>query len=329
MILEEQSHHRIDWKKVVRDVNYALIWFQQRQIRPTLRTMFYRLVSLETIPNTEQAYKRLSSVTVDARKSGELPWDSFSDQGRLVLGDFKEEYHTPEQYIQLGINFLRNAPRTYTVPRWYTQPHYVEAWIEKQALANTFSSFLANKEVKIVVNKGYSGWSFLYENCMRLLNIIERSKRQQHQVHVLYFGDFDPSGDDMDRHLEDGFSEFGLDYIDFQRIAISADQIEKFDLPPVPNNQETINKVNHDTRMKGFIKKYGRLYVVEPDALLAVVPDEFRTIVQESVDEFFDEDLYEAVLSKHSTKTVDRLVRQRVRFLSDHNEEAKGRSSEV
>lgn len=270
--------------------------------------MFYRLVSLEVIPNTNQAYKHLSRVTVDARKLGELPWDSFSDQGRLVIGDFKEEYQTPKQYIQLGINFLKNAPKTYTIPRWYKQPHYIEIWIEKLALASTFSSFLNGRDVKIVVNKGYSGWSFLHDNCMRLQRIIDRSKRQQNQVHILYF---DPYGEDMIRHLDNAFSEFDLYGIDFQRIAITPDQIEEFNLPHVPNDQDTVDKVNRDTRKNGFVEKYGKLYVVELDALLAIVPEEFRTIVQESVDEFFDEDIYKAVLSKHRPNVIERLVHQR------------------
>ncbi|MFY9798953.1 MAG: hypothetical protein WAJ93_24965, partial [Candidatus Nitrosopolaris sp.] len=49
-----------------------------------------------------------------------------------------------------------------------------------------------------------------------------------------------------------------------------------------------INKVNNDTRKNAFIRKYGKLYVVELDALLAIGPDEFKSIVQESVDQFFD-----------------------------------------
>jgi hypothetical protein len=73
----------------------------------------------------------------------------------------------------------------------------------------------------------------------------------------------DPSGDDMDDHLV-----FGLE--DFQRIAVDEEQIEQFNLPPMPKSKETINKVNHDTRKNGFIKKYGKLYNVELGALLVI-----------------------------------------------------------
>lgn len=255
--------------------------------------------------------RHTNSVIVKARKTGKLRWDSFSDEGRLVLMDFIEEYRTPQQYVQVGIDFLKNASQNYTVPIWYKQPHYVEVWIEKLALADTFSSFLKGRDVRITVNRGYSGWSFLYENCMRLLEI----KRSGKEIHILYFGDFDPSGDDMDNHLDSALCYFGLGDIDLQRVAVIEEQIEQFNLPVLPESQETIKKVKSDTRTNSFIEKYGKLYVVELDALLAIVPDEFKRILHESVDQFFDQRIYQAVLSDHQPELLDRLVQERIRFI--------------
>ena len=60
---------------------------------------------------------------------------------------------------------------------------------------------------------------------------------------------------------------------------MTEEQIEQFNLPIVPKSKETIDKVNNDTRKNAFIRKYGKLYIVELDALLAIVP-EFKSIVQ-------------------------------------------------
>jgi hypothetical protein len=310
-LLTSPNSTRIDWKRVIHRIKEELPWFQERRITPTLRSLFYRLVSLEVIPNTNQAYKQLSNATVKARKKWELPWNAFSDEGRLVLSDFVEEYQTSEQYVQSYINLLKNASQNYTVPRWYKQQHYVEVWIEKQALAGTFSSFSTGRDVKIVVNRGYSGWSFLYENCMRLLKVEESGK----EIHILYFGDLDPSGDNMEDHLDEAFGYFGLGEIDFQRVAVTEEQVEEFNLPTEPESKETIEKVNNDTRKNGFIRKYGKLYVVELDALLAIVPNEFKLIVQESVDQFFDTRIYQEVLSDNPKEAVDSLIQDRVRFI--------------
>ena len=137
------------------------------------------------------------------------------------------------------------------------------------------------------------------------------------EIHILYFGDFDPSGEDMDRHIQDAIEQFGLqDDIDIRRVAVTLEQIKRFNLPPVPNDQETLDKIRKDTRTNKFMEKYGgKLYAVELDALLAVIPDQFRVIVQQSVDQFFDERVYRKVLRAHQPERIDRLVHQRVRFL--------------
>jgi hypothetical protein len=105
-----KNNNRTNWKEVIEEVKSSLLWFKQLGVIPTLRTMFYRLVSIEIIPNTEQSYKSLSSTMVKARKSGEIPWGSFSDQGRQVLIGFEGKYTSPEEFIQSEIDYLKNAP---------------------------------------------------------------------------------------------------------------------------------------------------------------------------------------------------------------------------
>lgn len=299
----------IDWERIIDYVKLSLIWFRERQITPTLRTMFYRLVSLELIPNTNQAYKQLSRVTVTARKSGKLRWDSFSDEGRPVLGDFVEEYQTPEEFVQTGLDYLRTASLYHTkmasttllcrsLDRKIGTRRYILFFFKRQRRED-------NSKSRIL------GWSFLCKSSMRLQELKNAGK----ELHVLYFGDCDPSGDDMDRHLDSALCYFGLQDIDFERVAVTEEQIQQFNLPPIPKSQETINKIKRDTRTSGFIEKYGRLYAVELDALLAIAPDEFKRIVQQSVDQFFDQGIYERVLSEHQPRIIDRLVHQRVRFL--------------
>jgi hypothetical protein len=61
---------------------------------------------------------------------------------------------------------------------------------------------------------------------------------------------------------------------------VTEDQIEQFNLPSMPKSKETIHKVNQDTRKNGFIKKYGKLYIVELDALLATVPGDTHFFVE-------------------------------------------------
>ena len=48
----------------------------------TLRQLFYRLVSAQVIPNTESAYKTLSSRTAEARRQSKFPL--LIDRGRSI-----------------------------------------------------------------------------------------------------------------------------------------------------------------------------------------------------------------------------------------------------
>lgn len=169
-------------------------------------------------------------------------------------------------------------------------------------------------DVRIASMKGYSGWSFLYENCQRLKREVMSGK----EIHILYFGDFDPSGDDMDNRINNAFQEFSLtEYVDFQRIAVLKEHIEEFNLPGKPEDKETNDKLKRDKRTEGFIEKYGELYAVELDALAAIEPDRFRSMIQESVDQFFDEEIREAVLAdvENQSATISRLVEKKVKFL--------------
>jgi hypothetical protein len=114
------SQSKLDWRSIVDRVSQELEWFEEQGIKPTLRTLFYRLVSLEVIPNTKDGYVYLSNRLVAVRKKRELPCDCIGDEGRESLADFEETYRTPEQYIQAGIDWLKNASQHYknSIPRW-------------------------------------------------------------------------------------------------------------------------------------------------------------------------------------------------------------------
>jgi hypothetical protein len=61
----------------------------------------------------------------------------------------------------------------------------------------------------------------------------------------------------------------------------------------------------------------GELYAVELDALLAINPDEFDRIILETVDEYFDQTIYQTLLEQpeHQPRYIDGLVSRKVRFL--------------
>ncbi len=70
---------RIDWGRVL---ERAAAIVRGYDTSVTLRQLFYRLVSEQALPNSNSAYKRLSTVTAEARRGGDFP--DLIDRGRSI-----------------------------------------------------------------------------------------------------------------------------------------------------------------------------------------------------------------------------------------------------
>jgi len=330
---------RVNWAQVKEKVKEALAFFESQGVRPTLRTLFYWLVSKEILPNTRNYYTQLSSYFVQWRKNGDFAWDAIADQARRTLG-----YHTDninvdidyykeqldEKLEELSIDalleeYLPSTPYFY-VEKWYKQPVVPEIWIEKEALAETLYNWTRGLGIKIRVNKGYSSWTFLWENIKEIKSVLERHER----VVILYCGDYDPSGTDMDRFLQEALEFFGIDptRIIFRRLAVTDEQIKQFNLPPKPEDAETIEKLARDPRSKKFfgredfftlpierrmeIIRKSKKFVVELDALVAYVPDKFRSLIRDTVKSYWNEEIYQEYKSQveKATKKAEELRKE-------------------
>ena len=302
----------------------------------SLRTLHYNLVSREIIPNTRSGYNTLSKYIVKARKEARLSWDHIIDETRHSIADFHDSHISPEKYIRgllYRLGELHNDYEGEILYKWYKQPYCVEIWLEKNALVGTFRTFLEGKHVRLVPNRGYGSWTYAYENCRRLsermhgldrkyddINHIVAENSIQKEIHILYFGDYDPSGVDMDvlqdKQVAYFIKYFGLKNVYFHRIAITRDQIKKFKLPSKPKDQSTIEKLNRDTRTNDFKERHGgKLYAVELDALLAYQPDKFERFVQDAVSEYYKPEIYTKLAGRleHSKEAIRCLVINKVR----------------
>jgi len=280
----------VDWKGEVHDaIIKALNYFESQGVRPTLRTVFYNLVSQNVIGNTKSTYKGLSRHLVQARQNGQVPWDALEDSARNVYGKFSD-HRFDEDIIENNEGSLDRKLEEFnaeniindffdyvvdraSVSRWADQPQVAEIWIEKEALAKTVQSWTDFLGVKIRVNKGYSSWTFLYENCRELKAYL----RGHEKVVVFYLGDLDPSGVDMERFLKEALEFFDLDpsLVELKRLSITADQVRRYNLPPRPDDAETIAKLARDPRTANYEGKF----IVELDAMVAFVPEEFRKLI--------------------------------------------------
>jgi hypothetical protein len=231
----------------------------------TLRQVHYRLVSRDDIvqPNTKNAYDKLSEWLRDDRLSGEVEWEWMEDRLRVAKG--WAMWDDPVQFLHsVRDDYYRNP--------WQDQRHYVEVWCEKDALSGIFSDALSRYGVTLNIGRGYDGWSSIKRAADRYW------RKDDHGIDttVLYFGDFDPSGEDMHRSLIERFATLDV-YPEIPKVALTHEDARRL--------SGDVMKAD-DSRAAAFAAKYGDL-AVELDALPV---GELRSRIQQSVEEWMDMD---------------------------------------
>lgn len=159
------------------------------------------------------------------------------------------------------------------------QDVFLEVWIEKDALSRLFSDVTFKYCVSTVVCRGFSSVTFLHEYRERVNGYSEQGQEPV----MLYFGDFDPSGEEMavamGKTLRD---EMEIEGLRIEKVALTVDDIERYRLPHDPKALKRA-----DTRAQKHVERYGEL-AVELDAL---PPNILEQKIREAIEGKIDVDL--------------------------------------
>ena len=164
--------------------------------------------------------------------------------------------------------------------------------VEKAGMVVQLQSWFGRLGVPILALGGYGSQSYVDE----VVADVSRSPSRpdaldraaaglptQRGAVLLYAGDFDPSGEDIDRD----FIERTGCWDEVVRVALTARQVRDYRLPVNPGKTT-------DSRAAGFIERHGSLMQVELDAL---DPDTLRGLYQDAIDGYWDTSAYESVLA--------------------------------
>jgi hypothetical protein len=241
-------------------------------MRLTLRQIYYRLVAAQVFPNRISSYKGLSDVLARAREDRQIPWNAIEDRTREMHEGHGED-RTAGEHFRLFWNYVKDMDTRYEMPKWWKQPKRVFCVLEKEALFEVFRQITDAEGVDLIPLRGYSSVTLLHDfaNRMRMENGTD--------LQVLYFGDYDPSGTDIERVCEEKLREYGADF-DIIRVAITREQIDEFDIPPAPAKDT-------DSRTVGFEAEHGEAIQVELDA---IEPRALQGIIRDAIRQEWDED---------------------------------------
>lgn len=238
----------------------------------TLRALHYRLVAAG-MTNDIAHYKKVVHVMTQARWSKEVAFDAFVDHERTTLGNTEYEETTVEQKVGSAKHQIKAWANAYSKNRWENQPIYPEVFIEKKALQGVFETPCNELGVALNPCKGYPSLTFLHDCKNRFDEAIEIGK----EPIILYFGDYDCSGEDIPRSIAENLSRMGTD-IRVKRIALMKHQVVKWKLPPAPTKQ---------TDSRG--RTWDGLGQVELDA---VEPRKIAKLCEDAINSVFDTSLF-------------------------------------
>jgi len=237
------TNFRREALKKIELMNFIIEEYQEQGLRLTARQLYYQFVSRDLIPNQPAEYKKLTSLLTDARYAGLVDWKAIEDRGRAP--------DVPSEWPDLAA-LTESALRAYRLPRWNGQKHYAELWVEKQALAGVLEPLAREHHVPLMVNKGYSSASAMKESAERIM-------RRKVAPIIFYLGDHDPSGEDMVRDIRERLTEFGVEHLLVEKVALTIAQVRQYSPPPNPAKIA-------DPRADAYIAKFGE-HSWEVDAL--------------------------------------------------------------
>jgi hypothetical protein len=263
--------HKRCWHKtsllVIDQANTIIEEYMAQGYLLTLRQLYYQFVSRDLLPNTVKDYNRLGSIINDARLGGLVDWDAIEDRTRNlhVLPTWSSPKH-----------ILSSVAEQYKTDLWENQDHHVEVWIEKEALSGVFQRVCDEKRIGFFACRGYVSQSEMWSASQRFLHLNRRGKEN---IHILHFGDHDPSGLDMTRDIRDRLNIFlGEDMqcnFTVDRLALNMDQVDQYEPPPNPAKET-------DSRFWNYRQEFGD----ESWELDALPPDVLANLVSTEVDKY-------------------------------------------
>ncbi len=261
----------------VRSHNWEVILDRARDLHAAFRARFYRPPTLRRLHyelssdasavdagyrNELYDYKALSTSTAEGRRNGSFP--DLAESARYLSRD---RAFASAQEIRA---YVRGLVRT---DRMAGQTQSICVVVEKAGSRDFLHDWFGQYGVFMTALGGYPSQTLID-------TIRAAQQRDGRRMLVLYAGDHDCSGEDIDRDFQ---SRLGVEgSIQVRRVALLPEHIEHYRLQRSPFDKD-------DTRARRFIQRHGGLWQTELDAL---DPDELRQLFEAEFFQVWDMSVY-------------------------------------
>lgn len=220
----------------------------------SVRHIYYRAVVDQIVTKDDSGYNKVQRAVLHLRREGSIPYWLITDNTRYRISP--DVWTGPEAA-------LRHVADSYRRDLWASDVR-VEVWVESDSIAGTIQQVTQQWAVPLFVCRGQVSESFAH-------SAVEEWHHDpdQHRV-VLYIGDHDPAGLEIEVNLVEKIRRFNESKVsfDFTRVAVTWDQIAAQDLPGSPPKKE-----------------YGFPRAVEAEAL---PPNDLRELINTEIDRHAD-----------------------------------------
>lgn len=307
--------------------------YRRAGYRLSVRQLYYQLVSVNAIENSERSYKRLIDLLNNARLAGIAPFDMIEDRGRDTL--IPAHWESPRE-------ILESAASSFRLDKWADQPNYVEVMVEKAALEGVLEPVCRQLDVPFTANRGYSSLSAMFDAAQRLETAFrERMTRlggfpaeYEDSRMLRYVGEYllrecedhldtelSSTGDPLLSWSEAAAQEHGLPRIVVlylgdhdpsgidmtrdvrERLSLLADRIP-LEVHRLALNMDQVRRLRPpenpakvtDSRAGAYIERFGR----KSWELDAVTPDQLAALVRDATVKLRDESLWATAVARET-----------------------------
>jgi hypothetical protein len=190
----------------------------------SIRHIFYMMTNPRLpvpIDKTDAGYNQVQNRLTLMRRSGRISYDWISDSTR-------RGYHVP--VYNSASDFVRSMSQHYRADMWQSTDTYVEVWAESRSVASVIQDDCEELAVSLYPCGGFSSITLAYDGARTINHFTDHGRKR---AFIVYVGDYDPAGVIIDGSLEREIRKHLDPEIDllFDRVAISEEQIDQYDLP--------------------------------------------------------------------------------------------------
>lgn len=243
---------------------------EYRQYLPlTVRQIFYRLVANHGYEKTERGYLALQEKLVRARRAQLISFGAIRDDGFYRTSLYSVEG------VQEALAGYREMAGRERLDRQAGQERPLIVWCEARGMAQMLEGVTRKYGIPVMTSGGFDSVTTQHD--------LGRELAATDGL-ILHLGDYDASGTAMFTALEENIVSFANSYgglPTLERIAITPDQIDAYQLPTAPPKSTDKRGAFTDSRTV---------------QLEAFSPDELLDVLETAIQSRFDMDTYYEVL---------------------------------